>query len=53
MLQCQQHLSGCFVSSQIRDDGSQRVFFAEMMSCALFHVIIYHLFPISSQYLKL
>ena len=41
-----------FMSSQIRDDRSQWVFFTQMTSCAMRNDIIYHPFPISSQYLK-
>ena len=34
-VQCQQHLFALFVSSQIRDDRSQQVFFAQMTLCAM------------------
>ena len=52
MLQCQQHLFRAFcVTTNIWDDRSQRVFFAQMTSCAVHYDIIYHPFPINSQYL--
>ena len=41
-----------FVSLQIRDDRSQRVFLALMMSCAVHYDVIYHPSPFDSQYLK-
>ena len=42
-----------FVSPQICDDQSHRVFFAKMTSCAVRYDVIYHPFPINSQlYLK-
>ena len=41
-----------FVSSQICDDRSQRVFFAQMTSCTMRYDVICHPFPINSQYLK-
>ena len=47
-----QHRFHVFCDSQIRDDESQRVFFAQMMSCVMRYDIIYQYFPISSQYLK-
>ena len=45
MLQCQPHIFCAFVSSQIPDDWSRRVVFAQMMSCVVLYVIydiIYH-----------
>ena len=45
MIQCQQHLS-IFVSSRIHDNRSQRVSFAQMMSCFVHYNVT------SSQYLK-
>ena len=39
-----------FVSSQIHEDG--RVFYAQMTSCAVRYDLIYHPFPINSQYLN-
>ena len=52
MLQCQQHLFQAFcVTANIPDDRSQRVFLAQMTSCAVLYDVIYHLFPINSQYL--
>ena len=42
-----------FMSSQIRDDRSQWVFFTQMTSCAMRNGTIYHPFPINSQYLKM
>ena len=50
MLQCQQHLFRAFcVTANIRDDRSQRVFFAQMTSCVVHYDVIYHPFPINSQ----
>ena len=40
------------MSSQICDDRSQRVFFAQMTSCTMRYDVICHPFPIKSQYLK-
>ena len=34
------------------DNRSQRVFFAQMTSCDVTYDVIYHPFPINSQYLK-
>ena len=49
MLQCQQHLFRAFcVTANIRDDRSQRVFFAQMTSCVVHYDVIYHPFPINS-----
>ena len=41
------------MSSQIRDDRSQWVFFTQMTSCAMRNGTIYHPFPINSQYLEM
>ena len=46
----QRHLCRAIVSSQIHEDG--RVFDAQMTSCALRYDVIYHPFPINSQYLN-
>ena len=45
MLQCQNIFFARFVSSQIRDDWSQGVFFAQLTSCAMRYDVIYHSFP--------
>ena len=42
-LQCQKHLFRAFVLSQIRDDRSERVFFAQMTSCPVRYDVIYFL----------
>ena len=34
------------------DNQSQQVFFAQMMSCDVTYDVIYHPFPINSQYLR-
>lgn len=39
-----------FLSSQIRDD--RRVLYAQMTSCTVRYDVIYHPFPINSQYLS-
>ena len=52
MLQCRQHLFARFVSSQIRDDRSQQIFFAQITSCAMRYDVIYHPLPVNFQYLK-
>ena len=41
-VQCQQHLFALFASSQIRDDRSQQVFFAQMTLCAMRYDLNYH-----------
>ena len=45
-------LNAHFVLSQICDNWSEQVFFAQMMSCEVPYDIIYHPFPFNSQYLK-
>jgi len=39
-----------FVSLQIPDDWSQQVFYARILSSVVRYDLIYHLFPINSQY---
>ena len=53
MLQYQQHLFRTFCVTQIRGDQSERVSFAQMTSHAMLYDVIYHPFPINSQYLKM
>ena len=52
MLQCQQHPFRAFCVTQIPDDWTQQVFFAQMMPCVIYYDVIHHPFPISSQYLR-
>ena len=41
----------CFLGYYV--DRSQQLFFAQMTSCAMRYDVIYHPFPINSQYLKM
>ena len=41
----------CFMGYYV--DRSQQLLFAQMTSCAMRYDVIYHPFPINSQYLKL
>ena len=47
-VQCQQHLFALFASSQIRDDRSQQVFFAQMTLCAMRYDLNYHPWGVDS-----
>ena len=52
MLQCYHHQfrAFCVIANSWR--WTQQVFFAQMTPCAVRHDVIYHPFPINSQYLK-
>ena len=41
-----------FRVANIHDDRNQQVFFAQMTSCAVHYGVIYHPFPINSQYFE-
>ena len=50
MLQDKNIFFARFLSSQIHEDG--RVFYTQITSCAEHYDVIYHPFPINSQYLN-
>ena len=41
-----------FRVANICDNRNQQVFFAQMTSCTMYYVVIYHPFPINSQYFE-